>query len=86
MKLEFSRHVFENSQNSNLMKICPVVAELFQANGQTDKQSDSLDEAVVFAIFRTPIINPYRIKIQFVPRREHFVFMLEKTDEWCLGK
>ena len=27
------------------MKICPVGAELFYADGQTDKQTDSLDEA-----------------------------------------
>jgi len=33
MELEFSRHIFENPQTSNLMKICLVGAELFYAEG-----------------------------------------------------
>jgi hypothetical protein len=37
MKLEFSRRILEkNIQISNFMKIRPVVAELFHADGQTD--------------------------------------------------
>jgi len=39
--------MFENPQNSNLMKIFPVGAELFYADGQTGKQTDSLDEASI---------------------------------------
>ena len=40
MKLEFSRHIFEkNIQISNFMKICPVGAELFHADGRTDRQT-----------------------------------------------
>jgi len=31
-KLEFSRRMFENSQTSNLIKICRVGAELFHAD------------------------------------------------------
>jgi hypothetical protein len=36
MKLEFSRQSFEKTQISNFMKIRPVGAELFHADGQTD--------------------------------------------------
>jgi hypothetical protein len=35
-KLEFSRHIFKNTQISNFMKICPVGAELLHADGRTD--------------------------------------------------
>ena len=46
MKLEFSRYIFENNpQISNFMKIRPVGAELFYADGQTGRQTDRLDEA-----------------------------------------
>jgi hypothetical protein len=36
MQLEFSRQIFENPRISNLMKIGPVGAELFRADGRTD--------------------------------------------------
>ena len=37
MKLEFSRQIFEkNTEISNFMKIRPVEAELFHADGRTD--------------------------------------------------
>jgi hypothetical protein len=41
MKLEFSGLIFENTQISTFMKIRPVGAELFHADGR----ADSLDEA-----------------------------------------
>ena len=38
MKLEFSVSIFsKNAQISNFMKIQPVGAELFDADGQTDR-------------------------------------------------
>jgi len=40
MKLEFSRHIFENTQISNLMLVSPVVAELFYVDEQTHRQTD----------------------------------------------
>jgi hypothetical protein len=40
MKLEFSRQSFENPQMSNFMNICPVAAELFHADGQTNGPTD----------------------------------------------
>jgi len=36
MKIEFSLQIFEITRTSNFMKIGPVVAELFHADGQTD--------------------------------------------------
>jgi len=36
MKLEFSQNFSKNTQISNFMKIRPVGAELFHADGQTD--------------------------------------------------
>jgi hypothetical protein len=39
MKLEFSQLIFEkNPQMSNFMKICPMGAELFHVERQTDKK------------------------------------------------
>jgi len=40
MKLEFSLQISEKMQISNLMKIRPVGAELFHADGRTDEQID----------------------------------------------
>jgi len=37
MKREFSRQIFENTQISDFMKIGPLGAELFYADGQTDE-------------------------------------------------
>jgi len=36
IKLEFFQRIFQNIQISNFMKIRPVGAELFHANGSTD--------------------------------------------------
>jgi hypothetical protein len=41
MKIEFSK----NAEISHFMKICPVEAELFHADGQTDRRTDRLYEA-----------------------------------------
>jgi hypothetical protein len=35
MQFEFSRQIFKNTGISNFMKIRPVVAEFFHADGQT---------------------------------------------------
>ena len=41
MKIEFSEQIFQKiAKISNFMKICPVGAELFRADGQTDRQTD----------------------------------------------
>jgi hypothetical protein len=39
MKLEFSRQFLEKYPNINLMKIRPVGAEMFHANGEMDGQT-----------------------------------------------
>jgi hypothetical protein len=45
MKLEFSRHIFEKAKKSNFMKIRLVEAELFHADGQTDRQTNTHEKA-----------------------------------------
>jgi hypothetical protein len=45
MQPEFSRKIFDNTQISNFMKICPLGNELFHADGQTDEQADRHDKA-----------------------------------------
>ena len=41
MKPEFSRQIFENTQISNFMKIRPVRAELFHAEGGADRHDEA---------------------------------------------
>jgi len=42
MEIEFSPQIFEKkTQMSNCMKIFPVGAELFRADGRTDRQAES---------------------------------------------
>jgi hypothetical protein len=45
MKFEFSRQISEKYSTSNFMKIRPVGAELFHADGRTDGQTDRYDDA-----------------------------------------
>jgi hypothetical protein len=40
MKFEFSRQIFEDTL-SNFMKIRPVGAELFRADGRTDRRDEA---------------------------------------------
>jgi hypothetical protein len=40
MKLEFFRQIFEKYSNIEFHEICLAVAELFHADGQTDRQTD----------------------------------------------
>jgi hypothetical protein len=42
MTLEIPRQVLENIQVSNLMKIHPVEAKLFHADGRTDRYTTKL--------------------------------------------
>jgi hypothetical protein len=50
MKLEFSRQIFFNPPISNSMKIRPVGAELFHADGQKNTQLD-MTKLVTFRNF-----------------------------------
>jgi hypothetical protein len=40
MNIEFFRQILGKSSNIKFMKICPVGAELFYADGRTDGQKD----------------------------------------------
>jgi hypothetical protein len=40
MQLVFSGNILEKSSNTNFMKIRPVVAELFHADGRTDRRDE----------------------------------------------
>ena len=44
MKLEFFWQILKNTQLSNFIKICPVVAKLYLTDGWTDKQMNRHDE------------------------------------------
>jgi hypothetical protein len=48
--LDFLDRFSKNSQESNLIKICPVGAELFHADGQTDRRMD-MKRTVAFTNF-----------------------------------
>jgi hypothetical protein len=49
--LEFSGQIFEICSISNFMKIRPVGAELFQADGRTDRQAGMTELIVAFRNF-----------------------------------
>jgi hypothetical protein len=42
MKLEFFDGFVKDAQISNFMQICPVAAEMFHADGRTDRQTMKL--------------------------------------------
>ena len=57
MKLEFSLHTHEkNIEKSNFVKSRPVGAELFHADGQTDRHYEA--KSRFFSILRTRLITP----------------------------
>jgi flagellar biosynthesis/type III secretory pathway chaperone len=39
MKTEFSQQILENTRTQNLMKISPVEAEMYHADGQTNGET-----------------------------------------------
>jgi hypothetical protein len=48
MKLKFLDRFFKNIKLSNFMKILTVGAELFHADGRTDRQTDMTELTVAF--------------------------------------
>jgi hypothetical protein len=65
MKTEFSEQIFEKVQIPNLMKVCPVGAELFHAGGRTD-----MKRIVAFRSFWTRFLTEIahddrRIRVYF---------------------
>jgi len=51
MELNLLDRFLKNTQISNFMKIRPVAAELFHANGRTDGQTDVTKPVVAFCNF-----------------------------------
>ena len=51
MKLEFCDRFSKNPQIPNLMKIHPVGAELLNADGQFDRETDTMKLTVIFCYF-----------------------------------
>ena len=51
MKLEFSQQILKNTQRLNFMKIRPVGAELFNADGRADGQTEMTKITVAFRNF-----------------------------------
>ena len=51
IKLEFSRHILENTQIPNFMTIRPVGAELFHADGRTDRRTNMMQLIIAFRNF-----------------------------------
>jgi hypothetical protein len=49
--LNFLQQIFENPQILNFMKILPVEAELFYANGRTDRRAGMTKLIVAFLNF-----------------------------------
>ena len=72
MALEFSKHfIRKNTQTSNLVKIRPVRAELFHADGRTERQTHDEANSRFSAILRTHLKTPCQIsayvaQIEFV--------------------
>jgi hypothetical protein len=50
-KVEFSRQIFEKLKRSNFIKIRPVRAELFHADGRTDRQTETAQLVAAFINF-----------------------------------
>jgi len=58
MKLEISRQIFRNPQISNLMKISYAGAEMFHADGQTDRQKDGRTDDRQIIYYRYSALGP----------------------------
>ena len=56
-EIQFSQHIFKNVQISNFVKIRSVGAELFHADGRTDRQTDMTKLIVTFRIFANTLTN-----------------------------
>jgi hypothetical protein len=57
MKIEFSRHIFEKYSIANFMKIRPAAAELFNAEGRTDVQTNITNPAFACRNFANTPMN-----------------------------
>ena len=69
----FSTHFRKNTQISNFIKIHPEGAELFHADGGTDRRTDMMELIVAFAILRmclksSSVIIPYMVPSFIIPK------------------
>ena len=71
MELEFSRHIFEKYSNTNLMKIRPVEAELFNAERRTDRQTGMTKLMVAFRNFSN------------APKKTNHLMQDLRFSRWC---
>jgi len=68
----FSDRFLENTEISNFMKIRPVGAELFHADGRTNRRTGMAKLIVVFRNFaNAPKTYLFYIRTKCVPRSEH---------------
>ena len=58
MKLEFSRQISENAEISSFIKIRPVGAELFHADGQANGRMDGWKDMKLTVSFRSFVNAP----------------------------
>jgi hypothetical protein len=56
MKIEFPRQIFK-THISNLVKIRPVLVELFRADGHTDRQTDMTQLVLAYRNFANTTKN-----------------------------
>jgi hypothetical protein len=68
---------FLNFKFNEYLSSGSVIVPCGRTDIQTDRQSRRSKQSL-FAILRTPLINPYLIPIQFVPGREHCVYVGKK--------
>ena len=58
MKLEFSSHIFEKAIHIKFFKILPLGAQLYRADGWTDKQTDMTKSIAAFGNFANAPKDP----------------------------
>ena len=86
MKLEFSQHTSKNTHISNFIKKCPVGAELFHADRQTDmtKLIITLHNSVI--VFKTPKIKRHLHLFELEPNFGLLVMEYIFQTICCVGR
>jgi hypothetical protein len=74
MKPKFSRQIFEKFPDLKFIKICPLGAELFQAGGRTDGQTDRQTDMTKLLVAIRNFENAPRNNTFFLNKRLNFPF------------